>query len=52
VELGERARREVARLVRAHQPSRLPGEAKAALAERMAAEARRHGLDRLPESAG
>lgn len=51
VELGERARREVARLVEAHVPSRIPAEAKAALTERMTAEARRHGLDRLPEPA-
>ena len=49
VELGERARREVARLVGEHVPSRISSDAKAALTERMTAEARRRGLDRLPE---
>jgi len=49
--LGERARREVRRLVEAYTPSRLPDEAKTALTERMETEARRHGLDRLPARA-
>jgi trimethylamine--corrinoid protein Co-methyltransferase len=47
--LGQRASREVDRLVAAWQPSRLGDEAKAELERRMAAEARRAGLDRLPE---
>jgi len=46
--LGERARREVARLVAAYTPSRTPDAAKAALTARMEAEAKRHGMDRLP----
>ena len=46
--IGERARREVARLVERHTPSRIPEAAKAALTERMSAEARRCGMDRLP----
>jgi len=48
--LGERARREVARLVEAYVPSATPDAAKTALTERMTAEARRHGLDRLPHA--
>jgi trimethylamine--corrinoid protein Co-methyltransferase len=43
--LGERARREVARLVRDYRPSRLPRETQAMLVERMASEGQRHGLD-------
>jgi trimethylamine--corrinoid protein Co-methyltransferase len=46
--LGARARQEVARLVEAYTPSRVPDEVKAALTERMQAEARRHGMVRLP----
>jgi trimethylamine--corrinoid protein Co-methyltransferase len=46
--IGERARREVTRLVERSRPSRLPDEVKTALVERMTAEGRRHGLDRLP----
>ena len=46
--LGERARREVARLVAAYTPSQTPDAAKAALTARMEAEAKRHGMDRLP----
>jgi trimethylamine--corrinoid protein Co-methyltransferase len=46
--LGERARQEVARLVECSAPSRLADEVKAALTERMIAEARHNGMDRLP----
>jgi trimethylamine--corrinoid protein Co-methyltransferase len=46
--LGQRASREVDRLVAGWQPSRLGDEAKAELERRMAAEARRAGMDRLP----
>lgn len=49
--LGERARREVARLVRAYQPSRLSEDVKRELTRLMQAEARRWGMDRLPERA-
>jgi trimethylamine--corrinoid protein Co-methyltransferase len=47
--LGERAHREVTRLVGAARPSPLDARVRAALTERMAAEARRWGMDRLPE---
>lgn len=47
--LGERARREVERLVTAARPSRLADDAKAELVRRMEAEARHAGLDALPE---
>jgi trimethylamine--corrinoid protein Co-methyltransferase len=47
--LGERARSEVARLVAAWTPSRVPDAVKAALTKRMTAQARRYGMDRLPE---
>jgi len=50
--LGERARAEVARHLAAWEPVRLPAEAQAALTERMSAEARRFGMDRLPDHAG
>ena len=43
-----RAGREVARLVTAYTPSRLGDDVKAELTRRMAAEAKRHGMDRLP----
>jgi trimethylamine--corrinoid protein Co-methyltransferase len=46
--LGARARAEVARLVKAYTPSRLGDDAKAELTRRMTAEAKRHGMDRLP----
>jgi len=46
--LGQRARREVTRLIGAYQPSRLPDDRKAMLVERMTAEAKRHGMERLP----
>lgn len=48
--LGERARREKERLVKAWQPSRLADDVKAELNRLMAAEARRYGMDRLPET--
>lgn len=44
-----RALAEVERLVAAYQPPALPAEARKALVEIMAAEARRHGQDALPE---
>jgi trimethylamine--corrinoid protein Co-methyltransferase len=47
--LGERARREVARLQAAWQPSGLGDDVKAEVQRRMEAEARRCGMDRLPE---
>ncbi len=47
--LGERARREVARRIEAWRPSSLADDAKRQLVERMEAEARRFGMDRLPE---
>jgi trimethylamine--corrinoid protein Co-methyltransferase len=46
--LLERARREVARLLAAYEPVRLPAEVQQALRERMLAEARRFGLEGLP----
>jgi trimethylamine--corrinoid protein Co-methyltransferase len=46
--LGARARREVQRLVGAWTPSGLGDDVKAALVQRMEAEARRCGMDRLP----
>jgi trimethylamine--corrinoid protein Co-methyltransferase len=49
--LGDRARREVARLVRAYQPSRLSEDVKRELTRLMQAEARRWGMDQLPERA-
>ncbi|MDY7110511.1 MAG: trimethylamine methyltransferase family protein [Planctomycetota bacterium] len=47
--LGERAHREVRRLINEAQPSGLDDDVKRQLTERMAAEARRHGMDRLPD---
>lgn len=47
--VGERARREVSRHLEAYEPSRLAEGVKQELIELMAAEARRHGLDRLPD---
>ena len=47
--LGERAHREVERHLDEYEPSRLPDEAKRELVELMTAEARRHGMDELPE---
>jgi trimethylamine--corrinoid protein Co-methyltransferase len=47
--LGERARAEVARLFEAYTPSSLPDQARAALVDRMQAEARTAGMARLPE---
>lgn len=49
--LHQRARREVDRLVAAHQPPPLPPDVTAELRRRMEAEARRYGLDRLPAAA-
>jgi trimethylamine--corrinoid protein Co-methyltransferase len=46
--LGERAAREVERLVAAWTPSRLPDETKRALRERMSHAARAAGMDTLP----
>jgi trimethylamine--corrinoid protein Co-methyltransferase len=46
--LRQRAAHEVARLVDEWRPSRLPEDAKRALVQRMEAEARRSGMDRLP----
>jgi trimethylamine--corrinoid protein Co-methyltransferase len=49
--LGERARAEVSRLIGAYTPSSLSEQGKAALVDRMQAEARAAGMDRLPERA-
>lgn len=46
--LGDRARREVDALVRAARPPRTGEEVKRAMTGLMEAEARRHGMDRLP----
>ncbi len=46
--LGERASREVQRILGKYQPSRLPDAAKAGLQRLMEGEARRHGMERLP----
>jgi trimethylamine--corrinoid protein Co-methyltransferase len=46
--LGERAHREVERLIAAHQPPPLTVEVKRDMTQRMEAEARRYGMDRLP----
>jgi trimethylamine--corrinoid protein Co-methyltransferase len=46
----ERAHRQVARLLAAYQPSRLPADIQRELIQRMEHEARRYGLDRLPRS--
>jgi len=49
--VGDRARREVARHLDAYEPSRLADDVKQKLVELMDAEARRHGLERLPDRA-
>ena len=49
--LGERAHREVARIIDAHEPNGLPDDVRAELVRLMEAEAARHGMDRLPERA-
>jgi len=49
--LHQRARREVERLLANYQPSPLPTDVRGDLHQRMLAEARRHGLDRLPAAA-
>jgi trimethylamine--corrinoid protein Co-methyltransferase len=46
--LGERAGREVSRLLTAYVPSRLPDDTKYELTRRMEGEARRHGMSGLP----
>ncbi|MGD8450954.1 MAG: trimethylamine methyltransferase family protein [Phycisphaerae bacterium] len=46
--LGERAHREVVRLLEMHEPPALPDTVRAALTERMEKEARRYGMDKLP----
>ena len=47
--LGERAHAEVERLLAAHTPSRLPAETTKELIRLMEDEARRHGMESLPE---
>ncbi len=47
--LGQRARRQLEQLLAEYEPSGLPDDVKAALTERMLAEARRYGMDRLPD---
>ncbi len=47
--LMQRARDEVEKKVAAHRPTRLPPEVLRELTERMTAEARKHGMDQLPE---
>jgi trimethylamine--corrinoid protein Co-methyltransferase len=46
--LGERARREVERLLASYRPSRLPADAAREIVRLMEAEARRAGMDTLP----
>jgi trimethylamine--corrinoid protein Co-methyltransferase len=46
----ERARSEVEKAVGAYTPSRLPDEVKRELRNLMLAEARRHGMEKLPEA--
>ncbi len=46
--LGQRAAREVARLIDRYTPSRLPEESKRELTRVMEGEARRHGMEALP----
>ena len=46
--LGERAAREVSRIIGQYTPSRLPDSAKADLTRLMESEARRHGMPSLP----
>ncbi len=48
--LRERAGREVERLLADYEPSRLPDTVKAELTKLMEAEARRHGMDGLPQN--
>ncbi|HNQ22729.1 MAG TPA: trimethylamine methyltransferase family protein [Phycisphaerae bacterium] len=47
--LGARAHREVGRLVGEYAPSRLPDDVQRGLTRRMQAEAKRYGMDRLPD---
>jgi trimethylamine---corrinoid protein Co-methyltransferase len=47
--LGQRAHAEVRRLIGQYAPSRLAEDKQRALTERMAMEARRYGMERLPE---
>jgi trimethylamine--corrinoid protein Co-methyltransferase len=46
--LGERATREVSRLIQEYRPSRLLDETKSELTRLMEREARRHGMPQLP----
>ncbi len=46
--LGERAAKEVRRIIKAYKPSRLPDESKRELTRLMEREAKRHGMDVLP----
>jgi trimethylamine--corrinoid protein Co-methyltransferase len=48
--LRERARREIDKHLASYEPSRLPDDRKAALTELMKTEARRYGMDRLPDT--
>jgi hypothetical protein len=52
VSLRQRASREVERLVAKYTPSRLGEDSKRELTRLMESEARRHGIERLPERAG
>ena len=47
--LGERALSEVNRIIDAYQPSRLSGDIKNQLTERMKSEARKYGMENLPQ---
>jgi trimethylamine--corrinoid protein Co-methyltransferase len=49
VTLGERAHREVERLIKEYVPSRLPDSVKNELTKLMEEEARRYSMDRLPQ---
>ncbi|HUV31413.1 MAG TPA: trimethylamine methyltransferase family protein [Acidobacteriota bacterium] len=50
VSLTDRARAEVKRLVEKHEPVGLPEDVRRELTELMQAEARRHGMEHLPET--
>jgi trimethylamine--corrinoid protein Co-methyltransferase len=47
--IGDRAKNEVKRHLAEYEPSRLPEDVKRSLVELMSAEARKHGMDELPE---
>jgi trimethylamine--corrinoid protein Co-methyltransferase len=50
--VGDRARREVESHLEAYEPSRIADDVRRSLVDLMSVEARRHGLDRLPDRQG